>query len=266
MSDPTKVADEREALLQRNNYSNQNESNYNRGEQINHSKTENSADKITVETKISYVWDFIDHSKSQFFLLSINVVFFIFFKSNIDNDDNFPEGKDNCFSLRTWSILVEGSYLAGIFIRISYLILMAIVVYYKKKITDICADSNRSDTKNDSELDKTEIIKKKVSWNLRYKYLYEMRDIFLGAKIVIGIFLLVGMTTAISQSEPCGNLRNLALFWIYIYNIVFLFFPISMLLLCLYPYSFSCKIFSAFLKFYSLQLDIFEQPGKTKTD
>ncbi len=248
MSDPTKVADETEALLQNNN-TNQSRRNNDR-QQGGPSDLNN---KEATFDYIKYIWDYLNHSKSQFFLLVINIVFFIVFRSNIEIEDNFPLGKENCFTLRIWSNLVNGAYLVGIFIRISYLILMAIVVYYKQAM-------NSKGEKN------KELVKNKVWWNLKYKYFYEMRDIFLGAKIVIGIFLLVGMTTAISQNEPCGNLRNLALFWIYIYNIVFLFFPISMLLLCLYPYSFACKIFSAFLKFYSLQLDIFEEPKTNKND
>jgi hypothetical protein len=262
MSDPTKVADETEALLQNNNA---NQARNNNGIQ-QRTNPSNSNNNEAYSDNIKYIWDYLNHSKSQFFLLVTNIVFFIVFRRNIDIEDNFPQGKENCFTLRSWSTLVNGAYLAGIFIRISYLILMAIVVYYKKEMKNSNVENNKKEMKNSNVENNKKLVEDKVKWNLRYKYFYEMRDVFLGAKIVIGIFLLVGMTIAVSQNEPCGNLRNLALFWIYIYNIVFLFFPISMLLLCLYPYSFACKIFSAFLKFYSLQLDIFEEPKTNKTD
>ena len=131
---------------------------------------------------------------------------------------------------------------------------MGIIIYYKKKVNEKQAPEEKNlDLKYFENL-----TEQRVYWNLKYKYFVEKRDHFLGTIIVIGIFLLVGLTIACTHQEPCGNLRRLALFWIYIYNIVFLFFPITMLIMCLYPYNIACKIFSAFLRFYSLQLDIFE--------
>jgi hypothetical protein len=197
----------------------------------------------------NYLMDYFDHAKWQFLFLFDNILFFFLFRNNINNEDNFPDGMERCFSLRVWSTLLEAAYFVGIFIRVFYLTLMAIVVYYKKYFKNLGDDINKKENKV--------ILDRKVSWNLTYKYFVEKRDFFLGAIIVIGIFLLVGMTIATTQNEPCGNLRGLGLFWIYIYNIVFFFFPIAMLMMCLYPFSIACKIFSGFLRFYSLQEDIF---------
>lgn len=210
-----------------------------------------------------YLKDFFNHSKWQFLFLFTNALFFVLFRNNIYNENNFPEGMEACFSLRVWSSLLEFSYFVGIFIRIWYLTLMGIVIYYKK-IFHKGAESENKSNKVEGDKDYWKKMQdKRVTWNLRYKWWVEKRDIFLGLIIIAGIFLLVGMTIATSQNEPCGNLRGLALFWIYIYNLVFFFFPVALLLMCLYPYNIACKIFSGFLKFYSLQEDIFLPP---KTD
>lgn len=247
-----KVADEKDYLISKHNKEHD-------SKKIEVTLQEKSSpydpkDALT-KNETNYCLDYLKYSKFQFLFLIDNIIFFFLLKNIVYLESNYPEGFERCFYLRTWSSLLGLAYLVGIHIRLYHLFLMGIVISYKKRMNEKHEEPEEKKT-DPKALE--ELTKKRVYWNLKYKYLVEKRDLFLGLIIVLGIFLLVGITIATTHEEPCGKLRSLALFWIYIYNIVFVFFPITMLIMCLYPYNIACKFFSGFLRFYSLQLNIFD--------
>ena len=255
----TKVAPENEPLLNNEDKKNIKENKLNQSfqEEENHHHEEINTDNT--DKQPNYLLEYLIHSKFQFIFLIYNIIFFYLFKKNIHSETNYPEGVDKCFNLRLWSSFVALAYFFGIIMRLGYLILMGIVIYYKKKANEEKREKNL-DPKNHQDF-----TKQRIKWNLWYKYLFEINDQILLSIIVIEIFLLVGITIAKDHDEPCGNLRSLAITWIYIYNFLFIVFPLTMLVMCLYPYAIACKIFENFLKYYNLQLDIFDNQDEKKT-